>query len=158
MAAASHPFPGFGTDSPLSYDPVVADGTFAGLLGSMDADVNRRGRQFERVVRWWLGNVLVNPFAPHRIEDVWLWDEWPDRPGPDIGIDLVARLSDGSLCAVQAKCIDEAADIPKSQLDSFVSAASTAVFAHRLLVATHAGSTAAAAAARACCASAAAAR
>jgi hypothetical protein len=38
------------TDSPLFDDPVVADGTFAGLLGLMDADVNRQGRQFERLV------------------------------------------------------------------------------------------------------------
>jgi len=105
VAAASHPFPGFGTDSPLSYDPVVADGTFAGLLGSMDADVNRRGRQFERVVRWWLGNVPVNPFAPHRIEDVWLWDEWPDRPGvawprvtgDDLTGEFQVRVETGSL-------------------------------------------------------------
>jgi len=34
------------------------------------------------------------------------WDEWPDYPGRNIGIDLVALMVDGSLCAVQAKCFE----------------------------------------------------
>jgi superfamily II DNA or RNA helicase len=67
---------------------------------------------------------------------VWLWDEWPEYPGRDIGIDLVAEMTDGTLCAVQAKCFDENRDIPKSELDSFISAASQRTFQHRLLVAT----------------------
>jgi predicted helicase len=38
--------------------------------------------------------------------------------------------------AVQAKCVDESRSIPKSELDSFVSAASPVIFDHKMLVAT----------------------
>lgn len=110
--------------------------TLAELLATLSPDAHTRGKQFEHISKWWLSNTPVKPFGEHTIEDIWLWDEWPDRPGPDTGIDLVARLSDGSLCAIQAKCIDESADIPKSQLDSFISAASTRIYTHRLLIAT----------------------
>jgi superfamily II DNA or RNA helicase len=113
----------------------VTSHTLRDVLDSLAIDNHIRGKQFERLAKWWLHNTPINPFAPHKITNIWLWDEWPDRPGPDIGIDLVAQLEDGSLCAIQAKCIDESADIPKSQLDSFISAASPAVFAHRLLIA-----------------------
>jgi superfamily II DNA or RNA helicase len=114
----------------------VSKTSFSELLGSLDPDPHIRGKQFERLTKWWLTNTPVMPFAPLTITKLWLWDEWPDRPGPDIGIDLVVELSDGSLGAVQAKCFDESADIPKSQLDSFISAASPKVYAHRLLIAT----------------------
>jgi predicted helicase len=70
------------------------------------------------------------------VKQVWLWDEWPDYPGRDIGIDLVAELFDRSLCAIQAKCFDENRDIPKSELDRFISAASQHTFQQRWLIAT----------------------
>ncbi len=38
--------------------------------------------------------------------EVWLWDEWPDADGPDIGIDWVAERTDRSLVAAQVKCFD----------------------------------------------------
>ncbi len=106
---------------------------FRALLNTLSPDALTRGKQFERVVKWWLEN---DPRQARQIEKVWLWDDWSDYPGRDIGIDLVARLLDGSLMAVQAKCVDESRSIPKSELDSFVSAASSSVFKHRMLVAT----------------------
>lgn len=108
-------------------------GDFRALLSTLSPDALTRGNQFERVVKWWLEN---DPRQARQIEKVWLWDDWPDYPGRDIGIDLVARLLDGSLMAVQAKCVDESRSIPKSELDSFVSAASSSTFKHRMLVAT----------------------
>ncbi len=106
---------------------------FRTLLTTLSPDAFTRGKQFERVVKWWLEN---DPLQSRDIEKVWLWNDWPDRSGPDIGIDLVARLTDGSLMAIQAKCVDESRSIPKSELDSFVSAASPAIFDHKMLVAT----------------------
>jgi len=106
---------------------------FRTLLSTLSADALTRGKQFERVTKWWLEN---DPIHSRQIEKVWLWDEWPEYPGRDIGIDLVARLIDGSLMAVQAKCVDESRSIPKSELDSFVSAASSSTFKHKMLVAT----------------------
>jgi superfamily II DNA or RNA helicase len=106
---------------------------FRTLLSTLSPDALTRGKQFERVTKWWLEN---DPIHSRQIEKVWLWDEWPEYPGRDIGIDLVARLIDGSLMAVQAKCVHESRLIPKSELDSFVSAASTSTFKHKMLVAT----------------------
>jgi len=112
--------------------PNVNAGTFNGLIRSLDSDALRRGKQFEKIVKWWL---TQDPLLSRDIKKVWLWDEWPGRTGPDTGIDLVALMLDGSLTAIQAKCFDQARDIPKSELDSFISAASPRKFAHRLLVA-----------------------
>ena len=107
--------------------------SFTTLLTSLSADPLTKGKQFERLVKWWL---TQDPIWSRKIQNVWLWDEWPDYPGRDIGIDLVAQMTDGTLCAVQAKCFDDNRDIPKSELDSFISAASHRTFQHRLLVAT----------------------
>jgi predicted helicase len=106
---------------------------FMALLTSFSSDPLTRGKQFERLTKWWL---TQDPIWSRKIKTVWLWDEWPDYPGRDIGVDLVAEMSDGSLCAIQAKCFDENRAIPKSELDSFISAASPRTFKHRLLVAT----------------------
>jgi superfamily II DNA or RNA helicase len=110
----------------------VAVGTFDELIRSLDSDPHLRGKQFEKITKWWLQN---DPIHSRDVKKVWLWDEWPDRPGRDIGVDLVAEMRDGSLCAIQSKCFDAGRDIPKSELDSFVSAASTRTFKHRWLVA-----------------------
>jgi superfamily II DNA or RNA helicase len=107
--------------------------SFSVLLTSLSPDALTRGKQFEHLVKWWL---TQDPIWSRKIKNVWLWDEWPEYPGRDIGIDLVTEMTDGTLCAVQAKCFDENRDIPKSELDSFISAASQHTFQHRLLVAT----------------------
>jgi len=54
--------------------------SFHELFDSLDPDPNVRGRQFERIVKWWL---LHDPFYKGQIEQVWLWDEWPGRWGAD---------------------------------------------------------------------------
>jgi superfamily II DNA or RNA helicase len=107
--------------------------SFALLLNSLSSDPLSRGKQFERLARWW---ITQDPIRSLDVKHVWLWDEWPEYPGRDIGIDLVAEMFDGSLCAIQAKCFDENRDIPKSELDSFISAASQHTFQHRWLIAT----------------------
>jgi superfamily II DNA or RNA helicase len=106
---------------------------FTSLLSSLSSDAHIRGKQFERVAKWWL---TQDPIRSLDIKQAWLWDEWPERSGPDIGIDIVAEMFDGTLCAIQAKCFDETRDIPKSELDSFISAASHRTFQHRWLIAT----------------------
>jgi superfamily II DNA or RNA helicase len=111
----------------------VPNGTLTELLDTLDDDALRRGKQFEKIVKWWLQN---DPARSRNIKTVWLWDEWDDRPGRDIGVDLVAELLDGTLCAIQAKCYDAERDIPKSEIDSFISAASPRTFGQRWLVAT----------------------
>ena len=58
------------------------------LLGRLDPDPGRRGRQFERICQWFLTH---DPVYAHELRRVWLWDEWPGRWGADAGIDLVAE-------------------------------------------------------------------
>ena len=53
---------------------------FLGLLQSLDADPAQRGRQFEHFVRWFL---TTDPEWSTQVDQVWLWDEWPGRWGPD---------------------------------------------------------------------------
>ncbi|MCX6602001.1 MAG: hypothetical protein NTV52_00195, partial [Acidobacteria bacterium] len=63
---------------------------FTALLASLSPDALTRGKQFERLVKWWL---TQDPIWSRKIQNVWLWDEWPDYPGRDIGIDLVAEMT-----------------------------------------------------------------
>ena len=64
------------------------------LLAQLDPHPGARGRQFERLCRWFLLNA---PEYRGRFRRVWLWAEWPDAWGPDAGIDLVAEENDGGL-------------------------------------------------------------
>ena len=67
---------------------------FGELLGRLDPDPLRRGKQFERICRWFLTH---DPVYARELRQVWLWGEWPDRWGADAGIDLVAEDRHGRL-------------------------------------------------------------
>ena len=61
--------------------------------------------------------------------EAWRWDDWPDRPYPDIGIDVVAKREDSRLIAIQCKSRQLDASgvgrrVQKTEIDSFVAAAS----------------------------------
>ena len=59
----------------------------------------------------------TDPLYRDRFSDVWLWDEWPERDSRDLGIDIVARRTDGGLVAIQCKCMD---NITKNDVDAFL--------------------------------------
>ena len=95
----------------------------------------------------WLERLTVECatlIADWDFSDAWLWQDWPDReqhyPSTgDIGIDVVARRSDGALVAIQCKSrqLDEhgrGAAISKGEIDKFVSASERQVWATRWLV------------------------
>ena len=65
-----------------------------------------------------------------------MWDEWPDKWGPDTGIDIVVKTKSEELWAVQSKAYDETYSIKKQDIDSFFSASSRSEFSYRLLMAT----------------------
>ena len=88
-------------------------GDFNSFIESLDPDPQIRGKQFEKTVKWWVQN---DPIHSREYKKVWLWDEWPDRNGPDIGIDLVALKHDNTWCAIQAKCFASDRAIPKSEM------------------------------------------
>ena len=87
------------------------------LLGRLDPDPYRRGKQFERICQWYLTH---DPVYAHELRHVWLWDEWPGRWGADAGIDLVAEDHDGHLWAIQAKAYGPARRITKEDVNTFL--------------------------------------
>lgn len=108
-------------------------GTLGELLAGLDPDSHKRGREFERICKWYLTN---DPVYRHDLQHVWLWDEWPGRWAADAGIDLVAEDRTGGLWAIQAKAYDAAYSVTKADIDSFLSESNRTAFSFRLLIAT----------------------
>lgn len=106
---------------------------FSALLGSLDRDPLRRGKQFERICQWFLRH---DPVYAHELRHVWLWDEWPGRWGIDAGIDLVAEDRSGKLWAIQAKAYGRAETITKRDVNTFLSESGRPQFSFRLMIAT----------------------
>ena len=63
-----------------------------------------------------------------------LWDEYPERWGPDSGIDNIFKYKNGKIWAVQSKCYSPEHDISKSEIDSFLSESNDAPIDARLLI------------------------
>ena len=107
--------------------------TFDEFYISLDPDSGIRGKQFEKFVKWFL---KTDPVWKSQVKEIWLWDEHPNRSewGPDCGIDLVFNNHEEKTWAVQAKCFAPEGSIKKSDMDSFISAASDARFQGRVLV------------------------
>ncbi|CEG55682.1 DEAD/DEAH box helicase [Legionella fallonii] len=79
-----------------------------------------KGTQFERLMAKYL---MTDPQYADRLEDVWLWSDWPDRDGTDVGIDLVAcEKGTGEYWAIQCKFFDPHHSLQKSDIDSFFTA------------------------------------
>jgi len=108
-------------------------GQFSDFYNSLDADSLKRGKQFEHFVKWFL---KTDPEWSTQVDQVWLWDEWPERWGADCGIDLVFRHKNGECWAVQAKCYSPDYDITKHDVDKFLSESNRPIIQHRLLIAT----------------------
>jgi superfamily II DNA or RNA helicase len=107
--------------------------SFAALYASLDPRPDERGKQFERVVKWFLTH---DPAWATQVEKVWLWTEWPERWGADCGIDLIFRHKNGEVWAVQAKCYSPDYTVTKHDVDRFLSESNRSMIHRRLLVAT----------------------
>jgi len=103
---------------------------FVELVETLSADRVVRGRQFERLVRWFLKTDRRYSFT-----NIWLWDDWPGRWGPDCGIDLVAVDHLGRTWAIRAKGYAPTTTVTKADIDSFLSESNRSEFDIRLLVA-----------------------
>ncbi|SHK54718.1 Predicted helicase [Shimia gijangensis] len=94
-----------------------------------------KGEFFEKLVKVFLENDTLQG-QPY--DKVWLFKDWASErglPSNDTGIDLVARLADGSgFCAIQCKFYASDSSINKKHIDSFVSAASTKDFVSLVIV------------------------
>ena len=98
-------------------------------------DARTKGRLFERLTKVFL---TTDPTWTARFDEVWLWQDWPDRDGKaDTGIDLVAReRHGGGWCAIQCKFYDPSHTIQKGDLDSFFTASGKQPFTSRVVVST----------------------
>ena len=99
-------------------------------------DELEKGESFEKLFR-----LLILQLPQFEVNEAYRWKRWPDRerltnlPLADSGIDMVARLYDGSLVAIQCKCYDEEYQVDRHDIDSFL-AASGPPFGSRWVVAT----------------------
>ena len=91
-----------------------------------------KGRNFERLLKRALQQ---HPgIYEDRFSNVWLWNEWPGRTGPDSGVDLVAEEADGGLCAIQCKFFAPDTPVPRSAIDAFLAASEDARFTSRMFI------------------------
>jgi len=104
--------------------------SFETFLNSFDPI--KKGIQFELFVKWFLKN---DPEWITQVDEVWMWDEYPDRWGPDCGVDLVFKHKNGETWAVQAKCYDAKYSITKKDVDTFLSESNRNGIDKRLLIA-----------------------
>src|SRR5436190_2602033 len=103
------------------------------LFGKLSPDEYRRGRQFERICKWFLEN---DSEYKCQIRRIWLWDDWPGRWGRDKGIDLVAETVDEKFWAIQSKAYALNHAVTKSDIDRFLSESSRKIISYRLLITT----------------------
>lgn len=127
MRAAGHPsamMPTMTAISPMK----LLDRMYNSSTSSVD-----RGERFERFVQSFL---QTDPTWSSQFDDVWMWQDWPERPSRDLGVDLVARRRDGGLAAIQCKFYDPRHAVSKADIDSFLSASGRAEFTERIIVST----------------------
>jgi superfamily II DNA or RNA helicase len=103
------------------------------LFSTLSRDERRRGRQFERICKWFLES---DPEYKRKIKRVWLWDKWPGRWGRDKGIDLVGEGFDGEIWAIQSKAYALNHSVTKNDIDRFLSESSRRIISYRLLITT----------------------
>ena len=101
-------------------------------LRNESTDQFSKGRSFERMLQRALQQ---HPgIYGDRFTRVWRWRDWPERSGPDLGIDLVAEEAEGGLCAIQCKFFAPDTPVSKTAVDSFISASDSDRFTSRLFV------------------------
>ena len=100
-------------------------------------DHSEKGRWFEQL---FMRIALQEP--EFEVADIWRWPDWPEREhltgldGRDIGIDLVAKRTNGEWIAIQCKCYDERHILAKAEIDKFLGGSQNAIFRLRWAVAT----------------------
>ncbi len=142
-------------DGPTPHEPLRTTRNTDAMVGSAEASAQNTpldtilkearsiasspkdiGDRYERLCKGALSE-LRQPDGTKRFDNVWLWDEWPERNGPDRGIDLVAEWSSaegGGLAAVQCKCHGEGSSLTTRELDSFLTESSKRMYRNRVLM------------------------
>ena len=93
------------------------------LLPWFSQDNNKRGSQFEDLARWWLVASPTLSSSSTGLVKVVRWEDWPERPSRDLGIDLVGWDLNGRLWAIQCKAYEPSRLVNKSEVSQLVGAA-----------------------------------
>jgi predicted helicase len=100
-------------------------------------DERHKGDLFEALTKKYLE---IDPFYGSYFDKVWLYGDWAKETGiskQDIGIDLVARISEsGEIVAIQCKFYAEGAYLDKKEIDSFFTASGKEPFRERYIFST----------------------
>ena len=108
--------------------------TFNQLISTFSEDNKTRGTEIEVLCKWILE---TDPVYANTLTDVWMWSDWPERwDDQDLGIDLIAKDTEGKIWAIQAKCYKPENSINKGDIDSFIAYSSHPKIDVRLLIAT----------------------
>jgi predicted helicase len=102
-------------------------------IRAIATDEHDKGDRFERLM---LHAFETDRTFRQQFSEVWRWMDWPGRSGADIGVDLVARDSEGRLIAIQCKCYAPTATLTKEEIDSFVAVSGQKQWSRRIIVAT----------------------
>tara|TARA_R110000851_G_scaffold154865_1_gene297184 strand:+ start:929 stop:2605 length:1677 start_codon:yes stop_codon:yes gene_type:complete len=105
-------------------------------IRSKSSNTVEQGVAFEKLSKIYFENDDVQK---QEFNKIWHYKDWAKEntnfSKTDIGIDLVGELKDGSgLAAIQCKFFNQAHQITKEDLDSFVSAASNKIFTRLVLI------------------------
>ena len=107
--------------------------TFEQFYKSLPEDSNKRGELFEKeFVPWFLN---TDPQWSSKIDEIWLWKDYPENWGRDCGIDLIFKDKQERYWAVQCKCVSPEYEITKAEIDSFLSESNNKNIYGRLLIA-----------------------
>ena len=112
-------------------------GEVVARIRSESRDQSEKGRWFEQL---FMRIALREP--EFEVAEIWRWPDWPEREdltgldGRDIGIDLVAKRTNGDWIAIQCKCYDERHILAKAEIDKFLGGSQQAIFRLRWAVAT----------------------
>lgn len=95
-----------------------------------------KGTYFELLCIKYFENEPAYADLFNKVQPYTEWAKEQGLTGKDTGIDLVATDKDGGFCAIQCKLYDADRKVSKSEIDSFLSAASKTYFKSRIIVST----------------------
>ena len=106
------------------------------IIDERSKNETERGTAFDNLAKIFFENDAIQT---QQYSKVWHFSDWAKEQDKenvdDIGIDLVAELSDGSgFCSIQCKYYAADHPISKKDIDSWVSASSTSEFVRMVLV------------------------
>ncbi len=93
----------------------------------------QKGEYFEKLMLAFFKNDSI---YKSYFKNVWLWKDWPQRKGPDTGVDIVAESNAGDIYAIQCKFYESDVELRKENIDSFLSELGKKPFTKGIIIST----------------------